>query len=502
VLTNGRCLPTCSKSQYFDTTSSTCQTCDSNCSSCSGSGPSNCLACSSSNQVLRSGSCVAANCQGSSSVIPALGVCLSELIEVPRSSGTGSPVPLPSITGLADPTVVSVNRRLEWWQILLMALGCAFIFMMILWCWRRKARKQREKRTKEFARVKKLDGPQKGWKWRLVRFGEKLFGHKKSKLQHELPVSYNHHDTALSRPQSRISDYDIKLRNFPHPISDKKDISSFKSPSESHRKRETMDDILSAYEYSVRSEARFGPSILPSLDERRKDDYTRRLKARVEQSSHSLYSEVTGNQRMTPEPRQPVKKDPVSSRASIGTSIFVPALAKKLTKRNEKAKNVLVDLDDSDDHHKEISQPLQKAHPSNNDLGMTEAQAYMMAVRPGITGKEVSSQQPLPPFYPIPTFAPLTNTVSATATTPIINTNPNGGSLIPIQVTLTPNTTGGQGSYWLTPVVMPRTQLQQTQVSQQPLRTVEFSDDTVVLQPQYTGTSAGGSNNPFRKGSY
>ena len=263
-----------------------------------------------------------------------------------------------------------------------------------------------------------------------------------------------------------------------------------------------MDDILSAYEYSVRSEARFGPSILPSLDERRKDDYTRRLKARVEQSSHSLYSEVTGNQRMTPEPRQPVKKDPVSSRASIGTSIFVPALAKKLTKRNEKAKNVLVDLDDSDDHHKEISQPLQKAHPSNNDLGMTEAQAYMMAVRPGITGKEVSSQQPLPPFYPIPTFAPLTNTVSATATTPIINTNPNGGSLIPIQVTLTPNTTGGQGSYWLTPVVMPRTQLQQTQVSQQPLRTVEFSDDTVVLQPQYTGTSAGGSNNPFRKGSY
>jgi len=109
------------------------------------------------------------------------------------------------------------------------------------------------------------------------------------------------------------SDYDIKLRKFPPPISDKKDISSFKSPSESHKKRETMDDILSAYDYSIRSESRFGPSILPSMEEHCKDDYTRRLKACVEQSSHSLYSEVTGNQQMTPEPRQPMKKDPVSS---------------------------------------------------------------------------------------------------------------------------------------------------------------------------------------------
>ena len=48
---------------------------------------------------------------------------------------------------------------------------------------------------------------------------------------------------------------------------------------------------------------------------------------------------------MTPEPRQPMKKDPVILRASVGTSIFVPALAKRLTKRNEKAKNVPVDLE-------------------------------------------------------------------------------------------------------------------------------------------------------------
>ncbi|KAF8968267.1 insulin-like growth factor binding protein [Flammula alnicola] len=87
VLTNGRCLPTCAKSQFFDKTSASCQPCDSSCSSCSASGPGSCLACSSSTEVLRAGSCVAANCASASSVIPGLGVCLSELVQVPTASG-------------------------------------------------------------------------------------------------------------------------------------------------------------------------------------------------------------------------------------------------------------------------------------------------------------------------------------------------------------------------------------------------------------------------------
>ncbi|KAH9984463.1 insulin-like growth factor binding protein [Russula vinacea] len=35
VLSNGRCLPTCSKTQFFDSASGSCQSCDSTCSSCS-----------------------------------------------------------------------------------------------------------------------------------------------------------------------------------------------------------------------------------------------------------------------------------------------------------------------------------------------------------------------------------------------------------------------------------------------------------------------------------
>ena len=183
VLTSGRCLPTCSKSQYFDKTSSSCQPCDSSCSSCSGAGPSNCLACSSNTQTLRGGSCAPTTCSGSSTVVPGLGICLSELVDVPSPSGTSSEPPLPSISGLDQPANVTKNstRPLAWWEILLMALGCAFIFVVILMLWRRHARKKRAQATAVFASAKRLDRPA-GWRWRLIRFGEKLFGHKRSRL--------------------------------------------------------------------------------------------------------------------------------------------------------------------------------------------------------------------------------------------------------------------------------------------------------------------------------
>jgi hypothetical protein len=35
VLSNGRCVPACSKTEFFDKTSGSCQACDSSCSSCS-----------------------------------------------------------------------------------------------------------------------------------------------------------------------------------------------------------------------------------------------------------------------------------------------------------------------------------------------------------------------------------------------------------------------------------------------------------------------------------
>ena len=326
VLNNGRCLPTCGKSQYFDTTSSTCQTCDSSCSSCSGPGPSNCLACSSSTQVLRAGSCVSANCNGSSSVVAGLGVCLSDLVVAPKASGTNSPAPLPSITGLTNPTVPTTSRRpLAWWQILLMALGCAFIFLVILMLWRRRARKQRAKRTAMFASAKKLD-QKSNWRWRLVRFGEKLFGHNASRKVVPVPVSEENEDIKLT-----------KLRD-----------------AEEARHNREMENLIGSYEYS-RTGSRSSRAPTSLYDHRTRDSHPPSHSSRL--SGGSLYSQVTGMPRQTPEPRQPIKKDLMSSRLSSSTlssSIYSSGKDRELVP------------------------------PPPIPMPRTDAEAYAMAVRPGL----------------------------------------------------------------------------------------------------------------------
>ena len=286
VLTNGRCLPTCSKSQFFDKTSSTCQSCDSSCSSCSGSGPSNCLACSSSSQILRGGSCISASCSGSSNVVPGLGVCLSDLVEVPQASGTNPSAPLPSITGLNSPTVISNRRPLEWWEILLMALGCAFIFLMVLLCWRHRARKNRANDTARFASAKALD--RNGGNW-FVRFGEKLFGH--APRTGKVPLQGDEEPEEIKL---------MKLRE-----------------AEEARHNDTIEKLIGSYERS-------GSSYRSRSHERRSrelSDATRSYRTRL--SDGSLYSQVTGLPRRTAEPRQPIKDknaNLLSSRFSVTTS--------------------------------------------------------------------------------------------------------------------------------------------------------------------------------------
>ncbi|KAJ7669429.1 TNFR/NGFR cysteine-rich region family protein [Mycena polygramma] len=296
VLTNGRCLPTCSKTQFFDATSSSCLPCDASCSSCSGSGPSQCLACSSSSQVLRAGTCVAAACQQSSSVIPGLGVCLSELVDVPSSTAPGAS-PLPSVSGISAPTATSTPRRaLAWWEILLMALGCAFIFLVIVWLWRRRARKQRAQRTAQFAAKRQLDPV--GWRWRLLRFGEKLFGHRASRRAHAQPEAL-----------PPIEGEAVKLAKM-------------RAAEEATDERD-MDKLLANYEYP-RSER--------SRDNRQHHHHHHHHNLHFQQREHerqssastlsapSLYSQVTGMPARVPDPKEPVRsRRDITSRFSVST---------------------------------------------------------------------------------------------------------------------------------------------------------------------------------------
>ncbi|KAG5722304.1 Protein MAM3 [Termitomyces sp. T112] len=180
-LSNGSCVESCPSGTFVSPQDHlTCIPCDSSCGTCAGA--SSCMACSSPDQVLRGGTCIAADCKQNSTVVPGLGVCLSELVIVPQPSGTSAAAPLPTITGINTPTPPLTKRSLEWWQILLMALGCAFILLVFIWCCRRRARKQRTKKTAMFASQPGYGRMAKSsWRWRLIRFGEKLFGHKRSR---------------------------------------------------------------------------------------------------------------------------------------------------------------------------------------------------------------------------------------------------------------------------------------------------------------------------------
>ena len=98
------------------------------------------------------------------SVVPGLGVCLSDLVAV---SGSSVPTPLPTITGINSPAAVNTGRRLAWWEILLMTLGCVLIFLCVLALFRKRMRAKRAKRTAEFAAAKNIDGRGVGWRAKL-----------------------------------------------------------------------------------------------------------------------------------------------------------------------------------------------------------------------------------------------------------------------------------------------------------------------------------------------
>ncbi|KAF8621245.1 hypothetical protein AX15_007955 [Amanita polypyramis BW_CC] len=286
VLVNGRCLPTCGKSQFFDTTTSSCQACDSSCSSCSAAGLGNCLACANTNSVLRSGSCTTASCANNSTVIPGLGVCLSDLAVVPHGSQTKS-LPLPSVTGVNNPTTVAVGRPLSWWEILLMTLGCAFISFVIVWLLRRRAKKRRSKKTAMFAASKGLDKKQ-NWRWRLIRFGERFFGHSKSREGViRLPTEHESETIKLAK---------LKAAEEARPSSD-----SGKYPLQD----EDMANLSRSHRYSK----------APSLRRSRYGSHFDRIYADDDRpiSSHnapSIYSQTTGTPRRGPDPRQPVRELP------------------------------------------------------------------------------------------------------------------------------------------------------------------------------------------------
>ena len=202
-----------------------------------------------------------------------------------------------------------------------MALGCAFIFLVFLMCWRRRARNQRANKTKKFAIAKKLDDSG-DWKQRLVRFGERLFGHTpKNRLAG--------HYTRSADPQGYPGDTkkgDIALRDLEAQRRYRDDP---KRPGTYHDDYD-LDNIVGAYEYeeTIRSSPSeysryyYRQSNNPAAELER--EYSRlqqqNLRDDIHESlaSQSIYSQVTGVKKKAPETRVPVK-DLLTSRFSTST---------------------------------------------------------------------------------------------------------------------------------------------------------------------------------------
>ena len=224
-----------------------------------------------------------------------------------------------------------------------MALGCAFIFMVILMCWRRRARKQRANKTKQFAIAKKLDNP-RSWRQRLVRFGERLFGHTpKNRLAGHTTYAVDPRGYPGDTKKGDIALMDLEeqrsLRNDPRrPATDYDD---------------DLDGIVGAYEYeqSIRSSPseysryyRQQPHNNPSAELDREYSRLRQQKAARENmlqslASRSIYSQVTGTTKKAPEPRLPVRGFP-TSRFSMSTSSGSSNRSQTLTPAEEYKSNV------------------------------------------------------------------------------------------------------------------------------------------------------------------
>jgi hypothetical protein len=437
-------------------------------------------------------------------------------VVIPTETKDGEPLPpLPTITGISEPAPKEGGKmKLEWWQILLMALGCAFIFVVFLWCFRRRMRKQRKARTEMFAKGKGLKDKRRffidwsaGWRG--------LFGRKTKKPANgELPIAYNHQDVALReltmkeawRDRQEDDQDENVLRKGPKSKASKKTLRD-------DGREDDLDSYINAYDYSRRSVAlsvkSHTPSTLPDLDgfypSRRGNNSERdqlRRQAAGQQRAYrdldndSMYSEVTGQSRNTPEPRQPVKSDLVmpsfaSSRRSSPSPPPIWNSNNKLRKypvvvdrkesnetlssvviaprpvRQQSDEAVLVDLMDlngsgSDSYPTTYKpagyqvprvtpppllppiQPLATFASLQQPHSHTEAQAYAMAVKPSLQSTLPQQQQPQYTLAWVPTQMTGSSAATQNGMLPIVAPSMTGSSSSTLG-----GGVGGGGGYWL-----------------------------------------------------
>jgi hypothetical protein len=164
-----------------------------------------------------------------------------------------------------------------------MALGCAFIFLVIVMCWRRRARKQRAVHTARFAQTKALARP--SWRDRLFFWRRRA----PARGPVHLPSGGLGPAPDLTGTESEAIRL-MRIRNA--------------EEARHHMEMEKMQ-LYGAYEYSRAS------THAPTTQERPRSV-----------ADSSLFSEMTGEPLRAPQPRQPVRTGDLlglASRFSLST---------------------------------------------------------------------------------------------------------------------------------------------------------------------------------------
>ena len=181
-----------------------------------------------------------------------------------------------------------------------MALGCAFILLVVIWLFRRHQRKKRAKRAAQFAIEERT-----GWRWKLLRFGEKLFCHAPSRRVPIVRVGVE--DVKLS--QIRMMEEARPVAPFAYDFNNNNNNNNNMDRSgEGGREEEDLVQLIESYNplpetYYTNRHVR-----VHLADQRTLSDSS------SQHSAPSMYSQVTGLPHNVPEPRQPLK-----SRFSMST---------------------------------------------------------------------------------------------------------------------------------------------------------------------------------------
>lgn len=188
-----------------------------------------------------------------------------------------------------------------------MALGLVFLVLLALGCWRRRQRKRRALETRAFARQKNLD-VRMGWGRRLVRWGERLFGHDLGKRALGLGDK-----KTRGRGMEMEMEMDAGMREGPIALRGGGDLEEGRGGRESRASRD-MDTILDAYGYRDYDDDDAHPHshhLATSPHATRQTFASRALERERDLnrlSGASLYTEITGQARRTADVRQPVRE--------------------------------------------------------------------------------------------------------------------------------------------------------------------------------------------------